>query len=172
MRTWRRSGRGCSAAERRRGVAAQRRGPRLELGREAVGLEGERRDFLAGLGEEVAQRATGAGLGALSAVARAEADVEAALALVERDDRESGGVAVDELGLPAEARRDLELAAVVALEEAERGRALLDEAVDEAQCCWSPVAAGGRDSSASDVMVSWPRAASSRTPLASSEERA
>ena len=40
------------------------------------------------------------------------------------------------------------------------------------QCCWSPVAAGGRDSSASDVIVSWPRAASSSTPVASSAERA
>ena len=40
------------------------------------------------------------------------------------------------------------------------------------QCCWSPVAAGGRDSSASDVSVSMPRAASSSTPLASSELRA
>ena len=41
-----------------------------------------------------------------------------------------------------------------------------------AQCCWSPVAAGGRDSSASEVIVSWPRAASSSTPVASSAERA
>jgi hypothetical protein len=42
---------------------------------------------------------------------------------------------VEELRLPAEAGRDLQRAAVVALEEAERRRALLDEAVDEAQCC-------------------------------------
>ena len=41
-----------------------------------------------------------------------------------------------------------------------------------AQCGCSPVAAGGRDSSASDVIVSWPRAASSSTSVASSEERA
>jgi hypothetical protein len=122
--------------------------------------------------EQVAQRGAGGRVGALRAVERAEADVEAELAIVERDDREAGGVAVDELRLPAEAGRDLELAAVVALEEAERLRAELDEAVDEAQCCWSPVAAGGRDSSASEVMVSWPRAASSSTPLASSAERA
>jgi len=41
------------------------------------------------------------------------------------------------------------------------------------QCgCSPPVAAGGRDSSASDVMVSWPRAASSSTIVASSIERA
>ena len=39
--------------------------------------------------------------------------------------------------------------------------------------CWSPpVAAGGRDSSASDVIASVPRAASSSTSVASSPERA
>jgi hypothetical protein len=153
-------------------VAAQRLGPRLEVGREAVGLVGERRRLLARGLQQVAQRGAGRGVGALPAVERAEADVEVALAVVEGDDGEAGRVAVDELRLPAEAGGDLELAAVVALEEAERLRAELDEAVDEAQCCWSPVAAGGRDSSASEVMVSWPRAASSRTPLASSAERA
>jgi hypothetical protein len=36
----------------------------------------------------------------------------------------------------------------------------------------SPVAAGGRDSSASEVIASWPRAASSSTVVASSAERA
>ena len=159
-------------AERVRTVAAQRIGPRGELGREAIGLEGEGRSLLAGVGEQVAERAAGARLRALAAARGPEADVEAAGALVERDDGEGGVVAVDELGLPAEARRDLELAAVLVLEEAERRGAVLDEAVDEAQCCWSPVAAGGRDSSASDVIVSWPRAASSSTPLASSELRA
>ncbi len=39
------------------------------------------------------------------------------------------------------------------------------------QCWSSPVEAGGRDSSASDVIASLPRAASSRTSVASSAER-
>ena len=43
---------------------------------------------------------------------------------------------------------------------------------EAAQCGCSPVAAGGRDSSASEVMVSPPRAESSSTPEASSAERA
>ena len=116
-------------------MAAQRVGPRLEVGLEAVGLERERRGLLAGGGEQVAQRGAGGRVRALGAVERAEADVEALLAVIERDDHERRGVAVDELGLPAEARGDLQLATVVALEEAERRRALLDEAVDEAQCC-------------------------------------
>jgi hypothetical protein len=153
-------------------VAAEGLGPRLELGLEAVGLEGERRDVLTRGGQQVAQRGARGRVGALTAVQRAEADVEAPLALVERDDREGGGVAVDELGLPAEARGDLERQPVVVLEEAERRGALLDEAVDEAQCCWSPVAAGGRDSSASEVIVSWPREDSSSTSAASSAVRA
>ena len=43
----------------------------------------------------------------------------------------------------------------------------------ERRQCWSPpVAAGGRDSSASDVIASAPRAASSSTSVASSPERA
>jgi hypothetical protein len=117
------------------GVPPERVGPRREVGLEPLGLEREPRDLLAGRGELLAQRAAGVGAGALGAVERAEADVEAALAVVERDDDEGGGVAVDELRLPAEAGGDLELAAVVALEEAERLRAVLDEAVDEAQCC-------------------------------------
>jgi acetolactate synthase regulatory subunit len=48
----------------------------------------------------------------------------------------------------------------------ERGRG------DGRQCGSSPVAAGGRDSSASDVIASRPRAAVSRTSVASSWERA
>ena len=40
-----------------------------------------------------------------------------------------------------------------------------------AQCWSSPVDAGGRDSSASDVIASFPRAASSSTSVASSAER-
>ncbi len=43
----------------------------------------------------------------------------------------------------------------------------------ERRQCWSPpVDAGGRDSSASDVIASVPRAASSSTSVASSPERA
>ena len=82
-------------------MAAEGIGPRLELGREAVGLEGEGRHLLAGGGEQIAQRLAGVRGGPLGAVERAEADVEARLAL----------------------------------EEAKRRRALLDEAVDEVQCC-------------------------------------
>jgi hypothetical protein len=43
-------------------------------------------------------------------------------------------------------------------------------AVEAAQCWSSPVEAGGRDSSASDVIASLPRAASSSTSLASSAD--
>ena len=115
-------------------MAAEGVGPRLELGLEAVGLGGERRGLLAGGGEQVAQR--GAGLRAgRSAPSSAPRRMSKSAPLVERDNHERGGAVVDELGLPAEARGDLELAAVVALEEAERRGAVLDEAVDKAQCC-------------------------------------
>ena len=52
------------------------------------------------------------------------------------------------------------------------GQRLLGRQHRAPQCGCSPVAAGGRDSSASEVMVSMPRAASSSTPVASSFERA
>jgi hypothetical protein len=73
--------------------------------------------------------------------------------------------------LPATVPVALALIAIEAWQLIERRRS---KARDQtAQCFGSPVeAAGGRDSSASEVIASVPRAASSSTSVASSEERA
>jgi hypothetical protein len=65
------------------------------------------------------------------------------------------------------------VAEVYVWQRARRGRSRARERGGgaEAQCWSSPVEAGGRDSSASEVIASFPRAASSSTSVASSADR-
>ncbi|MEA2323401.1 MAG: hypothetical protein QOD81_3251 [Solirubrobacteraceae bacterium] len=93
------------------------------------------------------------------------------------DRHRPGRVSVTLRAAPARVRLAAErLAGLVGVQAVEhvsdRGIAVRVQRPGEGQCGSSPVAAGGRDSSASDVMARRPRAAPSSTSVASSCDRA